>query len=251
MTADPPRVKATETSFQLIELLEQKQGAGISDLARDVGLSKSGVYKHVQTLTRLGYLVREGDEYYLSNRFLSLGRRARGRLPLETIRGVTSNLAATAGHTSSFIVHENERGVYALRIGTDEENDGIAEGDVAPLHATAGGKAILASLSADERATILDGTGLVAYTDKTIVDGQELEDELRSVRDQRIAFDREEFLEGHQCVASPVVGGDGRPVGAVSVAGNVHHMSGKRLEEDVTGLVTSAAKAIENELLSS
>lgn len=250
MHENAPRVKATETSFQIIELLDEKRGAGVSELARDVGISKSGVYKHVQTLERLGYLVRDGDDYYLSTQFLGLGRSARDRLPLGTVREVISDLAATAAHTSSFIVHENDCGVYALRVSSDEASDGIAEGDVAPLHATGGGKAILAFLPADERAAIFDGPGLEAYTDKTITDSRELEQELRSVRDQRIAFDREEFLDGHQCVASPVIGGDGEPVGAVSVTGNVQHMSGKRLEEDVTGLVTSAAKSIENELLS-
>lgn len=245
-----PRVKATETSFRIVELLDRKTGAGVSELAREVDVSKSAVYKHVKTLERLGYLVRDGDDYHLSNRFLSLGRGARERLPLDAIRDVISDLAETTEHTSSFIVHENDRGVYALRISSDETDDGITEGDVAPLHATAGGKAILAFLSADEREEVIDSAGLDVLTDKTITDSRALEQELRSVRDQRIAFDREEFLDGHQCVASPVVGGDGEPVGAVSVTGNIHHMSGKRLEEDVTGLVTSAAKSIENALLS-
>ena len=250
MADTTPRVKATETSFHIIELLDRNGGAGVSELAREVGISKSAVYKHVQTLQRLGYLVREGDDYYLSNRFLSLGRGARDRLPLDDIRDVISDLAATTEHTSSFIVHESDRGVYALRISPTNADDGIAEGDVAPLHATAGGKAILAFLTDDEREAIIDSTGLAPQTDKTITDRDALEPELRSVRDQRIAFDREEFLDGHQCVASPVIGGDGEPVGAVSVTGNIHHMSGKRLEEDVTGLVTSAAKSIENALLS-
>lgn len=250
MADTTPRVKATETSFRIIELLDRSGGAGVTELADDVGISKSAVYKHVQTLERLGYLVRDGDDYVLSNRFLSLGRSARDRLPLATIRDVIDDLAATTGHTCSFMVHENDQGVYALRISTEDVGDVIGEGDTAPLHATAGGKAILAFLSTDERAAILDETGLDAHTDKTITDSCELERELRSVRDQRIAFDREEFLDGHQCVASPVVGGNGDPVGAVSVTGNIQHMSGKRLEEDVTGLVTSAAKSIENDLLS-
>ncbi|MCU4800549.1 IclR family transcriptional regulator [Halobacteria archaeon HArc-gm2] len=250
MADSVPRVKATETSFRIIELLDERQGAGVSELAREVDISKSAVYKHVKTLERLGYLVREGDDYFPSNRFLDLGRGARGRLPVEAIRRVIGDLAETTGHTSSFIAHEDDRGVYALRIGSVDAAGDLSEGDVAPLHATAGGKAILAALPADERADIVERTGLEAYTEKTITDERALERELRSVRDQRVAFDREEFIDGHQCVASPVVDGDGEPVGAVSVTGNIHHMSGKRLEEDVTGLVTSAAKSIENALLS-
>jgi DNA-binding IclR family transcriptional regulator len=118
------------------------------------------------------------------------------------------------------------------------------------LHATAGGKAILAFFSKEKRTDILDSVGLHAHTKKTITDRQELERELSSVRDQRIAFDREEFISGYQCVASPVIDQNGKSIGAVSVTGNIQHMSGKHLEEDVTGLVISAAKSFENKLLS-
>ena len=92
--------------------------------------------------------------------------------------------------------------------------------------------------------------GVYALRVDPITDRDELERELRSVCNQRVAFDREEYVEGHQCVVSPVVGDDSEPVGAVSVMGANYHMSGKPLEEEVTGLVMSAAKSIETELLS-
>ncbi|WP_226021872.1 IclR family transcriptional regulator [Halomicrobium salinisoli] len=251
MTENAYRVSTTETSFRIVEAIRDDPGVGVSQLARDLDLSKGAVHKHLRTLADLGYLVREDDGYYLGNRFLSLGVRARKRLPLEAVRPVVRDLTDTTGHVANFIAHENDRGVYTLRIEpTEDAATGIVEGDVAPLHATAGGKAILAFLPDEERSDVLDGSGLAAYTDKTITDRRELERELRSVRDRRVAFDREEFREGYQCVASPVIGRDGDPVGAVSVTGSDYHMSGKRLEEDVTGLVTSAAKSIENDLLS-
>lgn len=251
MSRQTPQVQAAETTFRIIEAIKENRGAGVSDLAREVDLSKSAVHKHLQTLTDLGYLVREGDGYYLSNRFLSLGTHARERLPIENARGVVERLAETTGHVSNFIAHENDRGVFALRIHPDGVNpSGIIEGDLAPLHATAGGKAILAFVDESARLEIIESAGLPPHTEKTITDRRELERELSSVRDQRVAFDREEYMENHQCVASPVLDQKGDPVGAVSVTGKIHHMSGKRLEEDVTGLVTSAAKSIENEILS-
>ena len=64
-------VKSTGTCFAVLEAVRSGAGVGISDLAREVGLSKSAVYKHVQTLTSLGFLVRVGNEYHLSFRFLS------------------------------------------------------------------------------------------------------------------------------------------------------------------------------------
>lgn len=244
-------VKTTETSFRIVEAIRDDPGLGISALGREVGLSKGAVSKHVHTLADLGYLVREGDDYYLSSRFLSLGNQARDRFPIEHVRPVVSDLAETTGHVANFIARENDEGVYALRIAPgDREGGDIQEGDVAPLHATAGGKAILAHLPAEEKRGVLDDSRLRAYTEKTITDRAELERELRSVRDRRVAFDREEFREGHQCVASPVVGDRETPMGAVSVTGSDYQMSGKRLEEDAVGLVTSAAKSVENALLS-
>lgn len=251
MSDTGPRAKTTETSFRILESVRENRGAGVTELAREVDLTKSAVYKHLRTLVDLGYLVCEDNGYYLSIRFLSLGLQARERLPLEAADNVVGDLAETTGHTTSLIVAENNRGVYALREEPfDKERGDIIEGDAAPLHATAGGKSILAFFSPEKRAEVRDTVGIPAYTDKTITDWEELERELRSVRDQRVAFEREEYKERMQCVASPVIGDDGGPVAAISVTGDIHHMSDKRLEEDVVGLVISAAKSIENELLS-
>ena len=251
MTEEPPRVKATEHSFQIIEIIRDAGGIGLADLAAQTEISKSAVYKHVQTLLRLGYLVREDDMYYLSNRFLSFGRGARERLPLDKIRSIVTDLAATTGNATNFIVHETEYGIYSYCIEPGEESYlPFGEGDIAPLHATAGGKAILAHLAADEREELVRDRELQQFTDKTITDAGELMTELSTVRSQRVAFDREEYVEGFQCVASPIIGSNRVPIGAVSVTGNIQRMSGKRLDEDVTGLVTSAAKSIENEILS-
>lgn len=247
--SDPPTVKSTRSCFAIIEAIRASGGAGVSELAREVDLSKSAVYKHVRTLSRLGYLVRQGDEYHASLRFLPLVRQARERLPFEFAESVVTELAETTGHATNFLVRENDEVVYAVRVEPAGEScSGPAAGEVVPLHATAGGKAVLAHLDGDERDGIVNRTGLPSYTGKTITDPSSLEEELQSVRDRRVAFDREEFVPGIQCVASPILDNDGRPLGAVSVTGNTQHMSGKRLEEDVVGLVLSAAKDVEREV---
>lgn len=252
MTENPPRVKATEHSFQIIESIRDAGGADLSDLTAKTDLSKSAIYKHVQTLLRLGYLVREDNTYYLSSRFLSLGMSARERLPLSEIRSIVSDLAATTGHATNFVVYETEYGIYTICSEPNHEDSlPFSEGEIAPLHATAGGKAILAYLPTKQRQQLLKSRGLSKYTEKTITNWPELQKELRSIRNQRIAFDREEYIEGYQCVSSPVIGDEKVPVGAISVTGNIQRMSGKRLDEDITGLVTSAAKSIENKILSS
>lgn len=252
MEGTGPKVQATETSFGVIEALNAEPGLGVTDIARALDLSKSAVHKHLQTLLNLGYVVREGNEYYLSNRFTRLASTAGSRYPLEAATDVVEGLAETTGHRSNFIVHENTCGVYAIIADPGTPATGSPEeGDIAPLHATAGGKAILSFIASEERDDLIGAAELESYTEKTITGRARLDTELNSVRDQRLAFDREEYMDGHQCVASPVLDADGDPVGAVSVTGAIRQMSGKRLEEDVTGHVSTAAKSLEKEILSS
>lgn len=249
MTTDRIEVKSTATCFEIIEQIQANGSAGISELAREVDISKSAVFKHVKTLSRLGYLVRHGDDYHLSLRFLMLGNQAREELPLDAAETVVTQLAETTSHATNFFARENDSAICALWV---EPDDGAfterSVGDSFPLHATAGGKAIFAHLDDTERDEIIEKTGLSEYTEKTITDRTELDAELQSIRDKRIAFDREEYTAGLQCVASPVLDSDKTPLGSVSVIGNIQQMSGKRMEEDVVGLVISAAKTIEKEV---
>ena len=247
---DPPPVKAATTSFKILEAIRDRESAGVTEIARDVDLSKSAVYKHLTTLTQLGYLVKEGTTYHLSLSFQRLGARARERHPIHNAEPSIDNLARTTGKLANFMIYENGYGIYAYQAHVDSDEPPVPAFSHVPLHATAGGKTILAYLPPEKRETVLDEIGLPAVTEKTITDRDELQNELQSVRDRRVAFDREEFATGYQCVGSPVVDSNAHPIGAVSVSGAIQEMTGKRLEEDITGLVVSTAKSIENDIRS-
>jgi DNA-binding IclR family transcriptional regulator len=80
-----------------------------------------------------------------------------------------------------------------------------------------------------------------------VTDSADLRAELRSVADRGLAYDRGEYFEGMRGVAAPIRADDG-VVAAVEVLGPGERLSGKRLEEDLPGLVLSAAKSVELEL---
>jgi DNA-binding IclR family transcriptional regulator len=248
--SDDYPVKATHTSFRVLREVMQRDGAGVSELARALDLSKSAVHKHLTTLSRLGYLSREGDDYHLGLGFLELGVAARDRLDVyEVAVPSVRNLAEVSGYVATLLVYESGRGVCVAQLrGDDDLGYPMREGDRVPLHATAGGKTMLA-YRPDEEVDSLVAGGLDAVTEKTITDADSLARELRSVRDRRVAFDREEYAPGWQSVASPITDSATRAIAAVSVSGPIEQMSGKTLEEDITGLVVSTAKSIENDLL--
>ncbi|MFC6823681.1 IclR family transcriptional regulator domain-containing protein [Halopelagius fulvigenes] len=72
------------------------------------------------------------------------------------------------------------------------------EGERMPLHLNAPGKSLLASLPDDRLTEILGESDLTARTEATLTDRDELEAELRRIRDNGFSFCRGEQFEGHR-----------------------------------------------------
>ncbi|MEF8852373.1 MAG: helix-turn-helix domain-containing protein [Haloarculaceae archaeon] len=67
-----PPIKSTATSLDIVEAVNQRDGATLSELANRFDKPKSTVHDHLQTLTDAGYLAKEGREFRVSVRFLIL-----------------------------------------------------------------------------------------------------------------------------------------------------------------------------------
>ncbi|WP_101294246.1 IclR family transcriptional regulator [Halegenticoccus soli] len=249
----PTRVaKTTMTSFEIVEALSERESAGVSELAREVGLAKGTVHKHLSTLHRLNYVVKDGDSYRLGLRFLGLGVGVRKRLPIyRRARGHLEHLAEATGEVANLMVPEHGYGAYVRTVSADKGYEPpFHEGERVHLHATAGGKAILAYLSADDRERVMETRGLPPLTENTITDRSALGTELQSIRDRRAAYDREEHTEGWRCVAAPITDPTDAAIGAVSICGSTERMTRRRTDADIPGIIGSAASSIENKLFS-
>lgn len=252
---DEPRyaVEATQTSMAILEALVDAGGpVGVTELAGVVGVSKSVAHNHLSTLRAAGYVVKRAEEYEASLRPLALGERTRDGLRFyQSAKQHLDNLAAATGETATLFVLEETAGVP---VSISEPEDGWSTpfyaGERLPLHVNAMGKALLASLPSDRVESILDETDLVAPTDATIVDPDELAEELRRIRDDGIAFCRGEQYEGIIGVAAPLPDVSGTRVAALGVSGPVDRLNGRYLREDITGQVLSTTKSIQVNLTS-
>jgi len=119
--ADVGGVNATETTLDIIERIHQHGSGRVTVLARELGLAKSTVHNHLQTLRRRGYVIQDGDEYRLSLRFLHLGQGVRtSRTAYQLVKEKVEWLADETGERSQFIVEEQGCGVYMFcELGTD------------------------------------------------------------------------------------------------------------------------------------
>lgn len=247
---DRLRVKATATSFRVVDALVDLGGAGVTELADHLDLSKSGVHNHLTTLEALGYVVRDGDTFRASLRFLETGARvARDQRLYEVSADEIHRLARASGVAAGAFVLEGDRVICLYgAAGGKVERPILEAGDALPLHCTAPGKAILAASPAGTAESLLDGD-LRQYTDSTVTDRDELREELQRVRARGLAFDREEHEPSVRGIAATVDDADGRLLGAVGVVSSTEFMSGKRFQQDLPGLVISSANRIEKGVL--
>lgn len=244
-------IEATETSLAVLEALVDHEGpVGVTRLADQLDSSKSVVHNHVSTLRARGYVVKVGDRYRPSLRTLQLGNRTRDHLPVyrAAISGI-DNLAAATGETTTLFVREENWGVPVYVVnGIDGRTLDVREGGRVPLPANAPGKAILSSLPDDAVDAIIDAMEPGADSDATVSDPDELRTQIRRIRDDEVAFSREERGENVVSVATSLPTGDEHTTAALGIHGPSERLSGRYLEEDITGQVLSTAKSIRVEL---
>jgi len=160
------RVKTTENAFAILRALKRLHGAGVSELADEVGLAKSTTHRHLGTLAQLGWVVEEADTYRIGFRFLEFGEHARQRKQgYRLAREKVEALADETAERVQFLVEENGRAVYVHRaLGEHAVRTDPGIGSRIPLHATSGGKAILARLPESRVDEIIERRGLAALT---------------------------------------------------------------------------------------
>lgn len=241
------RVKTTETSFEILETLRERDGARVTELAVHLGLAKSTVHRHLESLRDLEYVTREGDVYKIGLKFLQLGEYARNREEeYRMARSKVAELAEQTGERAQFIVEEHGNAVYVhCSRGRNAVDTDSGLGNRIPLHATAAGKAILAHMPQHQLQEYLEQNELVRLTDTTIVDETALFDALETIREREYSINDQEKTEGLRAVGVPVKRQDGRAIGALSVSGPTHRMKGDLFDHELPNLLLGTANELE------
>jgi IclR family pca regulon transcriptional regulator len=205
---------------------------GISELAREIALTRSTTHRYVATLTRLGYLQQDDAtrKYRLGPRVLDLGFSAINSMELRQVAVPhLERLTEETGHTVNMAILDGADIVYVERCRTIQRGQreidlDLHVGSRLPAYCTSMGKVLLADLSADELDDALDGTPLERRGPNTLTTRTSLVAELKRVREQGFAVNNEELAHGLRSIAAPVRGSSGAVVAAVNVA--AHRSSG-------------------------
>jgi IclR family transcriptional regulator, acetate operon repressor len=247
MTLDGNAVRSVDRAAALLLALGDSQGeAGVTELARRLGLHKSTASRLLATLEKRG-LVEQDDEtgkYRLGLVVIRLAERAERTLDLGALAmPELERLARLTHETTGIGVLDGD---LLLTVAQVDGPNLIAVGDwtgkSSPLHSAASGKVLLAALPERDVLRIVR-SGLASHTERTLVDLEPLLEELVRVRRRGYATSISEFEVGQNEVAAPVHDARGHVVAAVDIWGPSYRLTPQRIPE-LAAQAREAAAAI-------
>jgi IclR family KDG regulon transcriptional repressor len=218
----------------LEEVARHRDGIGLADLSKRVGLHNSTTFHLVKTMVSLGYIRQEKDSkrYRVGRPLFALAASSLDEIEMVNVATpVLEDLSRETGESSHFSVRMGDAVVVIARTsgpGAFQLTDRV--GVVRPAHCTALGKVILASLRPDQLKRFLERVELKPSTEKSITEIPVLLREIEDIRRSGIAFDDGEFNLEVRCVAVPVKDFTGQIIGALGISGPVWRLSIQALQ---------------------
>jgi IclR family acetate operon transcriptional repressor len=211
------------TMLKVFEEVARCQPVGVSELSRALGVNKSTTQRCLVTLKEAGWLRMTEDgsaRWVITARIISFSRHASAGLDLGQIAlPFMQQLRDSTGETVHLAVADGRDSVLLARLeSTHPIQIYYPIGNRVPLHASATGKAMLATW-ADDAVTSYCKGGFAKLASQTLSDEQALRRELSVIRSQQIAFAVDELGEGASAVAAAICDPFGAAVGAISVSG--------------------------------
>lgn len=228
-------VKSVSRSLDIITLVSMKKGGmGVTEIAKQIDINKSSVYRILSTLVQYGYIEQDSEtgKYKLGYKFLEISSKLLESIDLRSeAKPFLQELENKTNEVIHLVVYDQGEVVYIEKLeGNETLRMHSKVGKRAPMHCTSVGKAILAHLPSGIVLDILDRKGMPVHTDKTITDKEVFLKELSQVRQKGYALDLEENEYGITCIAVPIFDHLGKVIAAVSISGPTMRMTDERLK---------------------
>jgi DNA-binding IclR family transcriptional regulator len=237
-------VPVVRSTFRILEELAHTELLGLNEITRSTGIPKSTVFRILNTLQEMGYILRDDGEYRISP---ALGHLAGEEASREALRRLALpamlDLRDQYGETVNLGIRTFDKVMYlevvpsefALRL---EERRGAS----VPAHASALGKAILAFSPRDDVHSLIKGRPLEIITHNTISHPDEFLTELKRVRNAGFAFDRGEGSLLAVCIGAPILDTQGNAIAAMSISGPASRFSPRKDSPVVTSLLKATSE---------
>lgn len=215
-------VKSILKAFQIIEELDRFGELSIGQISQALSMDKATVHRLINTIKEAGYIVQNPytRKYSNSMKLFTIGNSIIQRTGVKEIaRPYIEAVAKETKETINLSMHSGNEIVYVDKIDSNSAiKVGIKIGTALPMYCTGMGKAILAFLPEDTQNEIITHTTFQKRTRKTVASKEALMEELKLVRKNGYAQDREEYVDGLISFAAPIFDYRNSPIAALSIS---------------------------------
>jgi len=251
------KAKSTGTVGKAMLVLDQvasyPKPIRFSAILAESEFPKPTLYRILQNLVaeRLVAYDKDSQTYSLGARLVRLAHFAWANSTMAPLaRPFLADLGEKTGETLHLAQLDGPHVLYLDKRAASQPLNMFSEaGKVGPAYCTGVGKAMLAFLPEKELEDVLSQQSFRRYTPTTAGSTEELSEELADIRQRGYALDDECHEVGIICVAMPIISGQGRMLGALSVTSNTARTSLAHLETFVPDLEAAAkniAAAVEH-----
>ena len=212
-------IQSLEIGIQLVDLIVQNgQPMKFNDICQSSGLTKSNLYKYLNTLTRLGLLYRdpESGQYHLGSRLIEYGMAAIDREDL--IDRIIPHLQEINNHCQETVLLHmwTDQGPMVVKMFSSHQglNIGAKIGTLLPLRSAAG-KIFAAFL--DE--ALLKDWKEREWNKLSPAEQDDLSRELEHIRQTYVSFAREPLVPFISSVGFPIFNYERKLMASFTVVG--------------------------------
>ena len=225
------------------------ESLSFSEIVERSGLEKGSVQRLLVTLQALGLLRKHQRQkrYSLSPRFVSLAVSYCQSDPL--IQRATEYLEPLAQNTTeavSVCIMDDIYVFFLTRIANLAYRLFALQPTRLFAYCTAGGRAMLSAMPGVESRAILERSPMHRLTARTLADRDDIERHLERFREEGLAWQDGEVVEGEVGLAAPILGEGGFPVAAVVMSIRRDRFELHEAKERFGSSIKAAAKELSN-----
>ncbi len=228
-------IQSVSRAFSILSLFSSnKPVLTLAEVSKELGLAKATAYGIMTTMRETGYLDydKKKAHYMLAAKYIELGGIVVKNLRINREgREIACRLANDAGVVCRIGIWDRDSILVSLQstpMAHAEQPSRL--GPRVPAYCTALGKAFLSSVSKEELDGYLDSLVPLPYTPRTITDVNDIRKELDTTKERGYSISEEEALLGQSGLGVPILGPEGRPLGAISLSGLTVKVLGDQIE---------------------
>ena len=211
-----------QRTFSVVEYLSrEKRKVPLQELAGALCLTSAAAHRLLNGLMELGYVDQdENKRYYLTYKVYKVAGKSLNRDNfLQDMIPYMNYFAMRYGCEVGLTVFADDTIIHVLNVGRNINlgKDCLRPGQVFPLYCSAPGKAFLAQMAPDALSRWIEESALLPHTIRTIIDKQQLYQEIRRTRDQGYGVSEGELYDIVYAVAFPIHDQSGAAIGTFNV----------------------------------